>query len=147
MQLLAAMTIAEARHTLVFYDLDTTYGDVTVNDIRITSAASTMAGLTRLQTKSGGTETAVADSDGINENGASFNAMGVIPGPAYSGTSTNLGIPAQARLARPALVDIDHDGKTDLFIGYNNGTTLYFHNTGSSSNATAHARVQGMLMA
>ncbi|UOA08407.1 FG-GAP-like repeat-containing protein [Methylobacter sp. S3L5C] len=49
---------------------------------------------------------------------------------------TNVGISAT-----PSLIDIDGDGDLDAFIGNNDGTTLFYRNTGTASRAVFSAPV------
>jgi hypothetical protein len=61
--------------------------------------------------------------------------------PAYAVASTNpFGISNAGYFASPAFADADADGDLDLFIGNNEGNTLFFLNTaGPGANAPAYA--------
>ncbi len=54
--------------------------------------------------------------------------------PAFAAGSANpFGLTPVAASARPTLVDLDRDGDLDLFVGQEDGSTLFFENTGTSS--------------
>jgi hypothetical protein len=61
--------------------------------------------------------------------------------PAYAAASTNpFGITDVGAMAKPTFADADGDGDLDLFIGENNGCTLFFRNTAApGSTAPAYA--------
>jgi hypothetical protein len=62
-----------------------------------------------------------------------FRNTGNGSSPAFATAVTNaFGLPqTDLRLARPAFVDIDADGNSDVFIGYNNGSTYFFQGNSS----------------
>lgn len=54
--------------------------------------------------------------------------------PAFAGSSIGFGLPNAGFSASPTFVDIDADGDLDAFIGYSNGNTVFFRNTGTPTN-------------
>ncbi|WP_415408410.1 FG-GAP-like repeat-containing protein [Synechococcus sp. W2B2] len=73
-----------------------------------------------------------------------FRNTGSASAPAYTqqeGT-TPFDIPDVGSYAKPAFADIDNDGDFDLFIGIEDGDTLFFRNTGSA-NAPAFTQQEG----
>ncbi|MES2943071.1 MAG: FG-GAP-like repeat-containing protein, partial [Pseudomonadota bacterium] len=79
------------------------------------------------------------DLDAIVGN-ASGNTLvylntGSTSSPAFAAPLTNpYGLSDGGAYASPSLVDIDHDGDLDVFVGYNDGNTLFFKNTGNASS-------------
>lgn len=61
-----------------------------------------------------------------------FLNTGSATAPHFAGAAY-FGLPDFASYSSPSLVDIDHDGDLDAFIGAANGTTTYFKNNGSAS--------------
>lgn len=62
-----------------------------------------------------------------------FRNTGNVSSPAFASAVTNaFGLPhTDHRLARPAFVDINADGNSDVFIGYDNGSTYFFQGNAS----------------
>ncbi|NBO66280.1 MAG: hypothetical protein EBU88_15795, partial [Acidobacteria bacterium] len=67
---------AATTDTLVFLNVDSRLSQVAPNDILVSAGTGnqSLAGLTRFDKISGGSETAKLDSDGINENATSFSS-------------------------------------------------------------------------
>ncbi len=66
-----------------------------------------------------------------------FQNTGNSAAPAFEAASTNpFGIANVDFKATPEFADLDADGDLDAFIGHDDGNTIYFENTGSSSNPT-----------
>ncbi len=86
------------------------------------------------------------DSDGdldafIGNNAGStlfFRNTGNATAPAFADSASAFGLPDVGADASPELVDIDGDGDLDAFIGNNNGSTLFFRNTGSGGLSSAN---------
>jgi Ca2+-binding RTX toxin-like protein len=70
-----------------------------------------------------------------NRNGTNlfFRNTGSATAPAFAGSSIGFGLPDVGSVASPTFADIDGDGDLDAFIGNNNGSTLFFLNTGSAT--------------
>ncbi len=86
------------------------------------------------------------DADGFVGNGAGntlfFRNTGTASNPAFAAAIINpFGLTATAGWSSPDFVDIDGDGDLDAFIGEINGNTLFFRNTGTSSNPSFAAAV------
>jgi Bacterial Ig-like domain/PA14 domain/FG-GAP-like repeat len=73
------------------------------------------------------------DPSGTSSDLIYFRNTGNASSPAFASAVTNaFGLPhTELRLARPAFVDIDADGNSDVFIGYNNGSTYFFQGNSS----------------
>ena len=64
-----------------------------------------------------------------------FQNTGNSAAPAFAAALTNpFGITNVDFKATPEFVDLDADGDLDAFIGHDEGNTIYFENTGSSTN-------------
>jgi len=56
--------------------------------------------------------------------------------PIFAAPLTNpFGLTNVGGFSAPTLVDIDHDGDLDVFVGANNGNSYYFENTGTATNS------------
>jgi hypothetical protein len=63
-----------------------------------------------------------------------FRNTGTASTPAFAAPATNpFNLSNAGSAATPCLVDIDHDGDLDAFVGNQNGDILYFQNTGTVS--------------
>jgi hypothetical protein len=62
---------------------------------------------------------------------------------AFTGSSIGFGLPDVGYIASPSFVDIDSDGDLDAFIGNNQGSTLFFLNTGNATNPAFAASSAG----
>ncbi|MCX5944139.1 MAG: FG-GAP-like repeat-containing protein [Cyanobacteria bacterium] len=60
-----------------------------------------------------------------------FANTGNASSPAFAASSLGFGLPNVGNATSPALADIDGDGDLDLFIGNQDGSTLFFRNTGT----------------
>ena len=73
------------------------------------------------------------DPSGTSSDLTYFRNTGNASSPAFASAVTNaFGLPhTDLRMARPAFVDINADGNSDVFIGYNNGSTYFFKGNSS----------------
>lgn len=70
-----------------------------------------------------------------NGNTLFFRNTGTANNPAFAAASTNpFGLIDVGYNANPAFVDIDGDGDQDAFVGKEDGSTLFFRNTGTVNN-------------
>ncbi len=74
----------------------------------------------------------VGEADG---NTLFFRNTGTANNPAFAAASTNpFGLIDVGYDANPTFVDIDGDGDQDAFVGKEDGSTLFFRNTGAANN-------------
>ena len=70
-----------------------------------------------------------------NGNTLFFRNTGTANNPVFAAASTNpFGLIDVGYNANPAFVDIDGDGDQDAFVGKEDGSTLFFRNTGAANN-------------
>lgn len=64
-----------------------------------------------------------------------YRNTGTATNPAFAAPVTNpFGLTDVGNFASPAFVDIDNDGDRDAFVGNDSGDTLFYRNTGTTSN-------------
>ncbi|WP_320073242.1 FG-GAP-like repeat-containing protein [Nostoc sp. MG11] len=65
-----------------------------------------------------------------------FRNTGTTTAPTFTQETNNFGLTNVGRSATPTFADIDGDGDLDAFVGSENGNTLFFRNTGTTTAPT-----------